>query len=132
METPSYVIELLYGPSLLLVLQTLLSRNYTKRPLSTTSSETSLAIPKLMLPCWMRNIYKSCDFVIEIPVSQPFWKSNMHEPLFLGVCLPYFRFHPYIFKNTLKLQLIHQRILGVYKDNNLDKGDILHELLSLP
>lgn len=90
-----------------------------------------LAIPKLMSPYWLKSLYRSCDFVIEIPASQLFWNSNMHKPLLLGICLPYFRSHPYIFKNTPKLHSLHWRMLKVFKNNKVDKGNILYELLSL-
>jgi len=49
-------------------------------------------IPRLFTPRWIRLFYKMSDFIFRIPDS-PHWPANMHEPLFVGISLPYIRYN---------------------------------------
>ena len=90
-----------------------------------------IIIPKLLTPYWRKNLYRCCDFVFEILPNQSFWNSQMHEPLFIGMCLPYLSCPPYCIRNTPKLQSLYREMRKMYQDNSVDEGNILYELLSL-
>ena len=52
-------------------------------------------IPRLFFPAWLRMLYKLADLVFTIPVGSPLWPLNMHEPLFVGITLPFIRCRPW-------------------------------------
>jgi hypothetical protein len=52
-------------------------------------------IPRLFSPSWIRLFYKLPDFVFTIPIDSPLWPRNMHEPLVVGISLPFIRCNPW-------------------------------------
>eukprot|EP00980_Cylindrotheca_fusiformis_P006302 scaffold1352_cov144-Cylindrotheca_fusiformis.AAC.8 len=54
-----------------------------------------ILIPRLCTPSWLRQLFKAADIILEIPPGTPFWPSDMYEPLFVGILLPFSRFEPW-------------------------------------
>ena len=52
-------------------------------------------IPRLFSPSWIRLFYKLPDFVFTIPIDSPLWPRNMHEPLVVGISVPFIRCNPW-------------------------------------
>jgi hypothetical protein len=52
-------------------------------------------ILRLFSPAWIRMFYKFADFSFQIPSGSPVWPHDMHEPLFVGIALPYIRYRPW-------------------------------------
>eukprot|EP00980_Cylindrotheca_fusiformis_P008541 scaffold1809_cov107-Cylindrotheca_fusiformis.AAC.5 len=90
-----------------------------------------ILIPRLCTPMWLKQLYKASDLVLEIPPTCPFWSSNMFEPLFVGILLPFCRCDPWSLRLAPKVCEYQRRLQRVWKVSPVDAGDILHELLTL-
>jgi hypothetical protein len=56
----------------------------------------------------------------------------MHKPLFVGIALPYIRYHPWSLRQTLLLVEMEGRLREVFKSCSGDGRSILCELLRIP
>jgi hypothetical protein len=50
--------------------------------------------PHLFAQAWLCMFYKLADIIFTIPVGSSLWPFNMHEPLFVGIALPFIRCRP--------------------------------------
>ena len=89
-------------------------------------------IPRLMRPLWRRLFHKACDFAFKVEPTHPFWSASMHEPLWVGVVLPFTHHRPWRFKRAPLLVEMGISLREVLASGEGDGGDILRELLSLP
>ncbi len=89
-------------------------------------------IPRLFSPRWMRLFYKMADFVFKLPLTSPFWPSEMYEPLFIGISLPYSRYAPWSLRGTPLLVDMERELRQVLTTGKGDGRDILRELLRTP
>ena len=86
-------------------------------------------VPRLLGPEWKKQVHKACDFVIEIPPGHPCWPCVMYEPLIVGICLPFIRSDPWQLKGTPKVFALVRKLRRVFKDAEMDGGDILRKFL---
>ena len=89
-------------------------------------------IPRLFTPAWSRLFHKLCDFVACIPVGSPHWPSNLHEPLWIGISLPFIRQRPWALRRTPLLVGLAIKLRGVLSSGEGDGGDVLRQLLRTP
>ena len=89
-------------------------------------------IPRLFTPAWSRLFHKLCDFVACVPVDSPHWPSNMHEPLWIGISLPFISQRPWTLRRTPLLVGLAIKLRGVLSTGEGDGGDVLRELLRTP
>lgn len=89
-------------------------------------------IPRLMRPLWRRLFHKACDFVFKVEPTHPFWPASMHEPLWVGVVLPFTHHRPWRFKRAPLLVEMGSSLRQMLTSGEGDGGNILRELLSLP
>lgn len=97
-----------------------------------TDATHVIAIPRLFVPRWRRLFLKACDFTFIIPTGHPHWPSAMHEPLFVGISLPFVRHQPWKLKGTPLLVDLDRRLCEVLSACQADGRDILRELLRIP
>lgn len=90
-----------------------------------------VAIPRLMTPRWRRLYWKACDFVCEIPAGSAHWPTNMFEPLWLGIVLPFTHHRPWQLGRAPLLLEMEREMRQVLKGGQADGGDILRKLLQL-
>ena len=57
-------------------------------------------IPRLFSPRWTRLFYKMADFVFKLPLTSSHWPAGMHEPLLVGISLPFSRYAPWSLRGT--------------------------------
>eukprot|EP00980_Cylindrotheca_fusiformis_P022018 scaffold8903_cov106-Cylindrotheca_fusiformis.AAC.3 len=88
-------------------------------------------VPRLCTPMWLKQLYKASDLVLEIPPSCPFWSSDMFEPVFIGILLPFCRFDPWSLRLAPKVCEFQRRLQKMFKTSPVDSGDLLYELLTL-
>ena len=50
-------------------------------------------VPRLMAPRWRRLFNKASDFAFELPAGHKYWPETLFEPLWVGVLLPFHRYH---------------------------------------
>ena len=84
-----------------------------------------------MAPRWRRLYRKACDFSCEIPAGSAQWPSNMFEPLWLGVVLPFTHHRPWQLKRAPLLLEMEREMRQVLRDGQADGGHILCKLLQL-
>ena len=88
-------------------------------------------IPRLFSPSWIRLFYKLSDFVFTILVGSPLWPCNIHEPLVIGISLPFIRCNPWSLRRTPLLVGLERQLRKVFKSGNWDGRDILCKLLQI-
>lgn len=69
-------------------------------------------LPRLYTPLWSRLFFKLCDFHFRIPAGSPRWPSGMHEPLWIGIALPFIRHRPWTWEGTCKKCLLPVKAMG--------------------
>ena len=89
-------------------------------------------IPRIFTPYWRRLFAKCCDFVFHLPVGHSLWPSDMHEPLLVGISLPFIRHKPWSLRSTPVLLGMGGKLRQVLESGEGTGRDILRELLSLP
>ncbi len=89
-------------------------------------------IPRLFSPSWMRMFFKLVDFCFVIPIGSHFCPCEMHEPLFVGISLPFIRCRPWSLQRTPLLVELEGRLREVFESGNGDGRDILCKLLQIP
>ena len=91
-----------------------------------------ILIPRLMTPRWRRLYRKVVDFTCEIPAGSSHWPSNMFEPLWLGIVLPFTHHRPWQLKRAPLILELERNMRKVLKAGGEDGGrHILRELWTL-
>lgn len=90
------------------------------------------SIPRLFTPSWTRLFHKFADFVVKLPVGSTHWPLGMHEPLFIGIALPYIRYHPWTLRGTPLLVDMEGQLRQMLSTGEGDGRHILRELLRIP
>jgi hypothetical protein len=88
--------------------------------------------PRLMTNIWRKLVLKEVDFYFEVPVGSTVWGSHMHEPLLIGVCLPFIPHRPWKLGNTPKLLGLARELRHVWEIPDGDPRVILRQLFELP
>ena len=87
-------------------------------------------VPKLCSPLWIKQVYKAADFVFEIPAGQPFWDSDIYEPLLIAVVFPFIRCTPWQLRATPKMYSMGGLLRKVFNSSEVDSRDILRKFWS--
>ena len=74
-----------------------------------------------MEPYWAQHLTWSAYFVFCIPASVLFWNEEQHEPLIVGIYLPFLSFRPWQWKGS-KLILELERLLRKMWKSDEDAG----------
>jgi hypothetical protein len=91
-----------------------------------------VVIPRLMSPWWRRLFNKACDFAFVVSPGPTFWPAGMHEPLLVGIVLPFSIHRPWCFKRAPLLVEMGRNLREVLAEGQGDGGDTLRKLLKLP
>ena len=59
-----------------------------------------VAIPCLMNTHWRRLFNKVSDFTFSVSPGKSFWSTDMYEPLWVGIVLPFTHHRPWCFKRA--------------------------------
>ena len=84
--------------------------------------------PKLMTPCWQKQLYKASDIVFVLPIGTSVWPTNQCEPCLVGLCFPFLRSSPWQLQGSPKLYAVGRELLKVSKEGDMDQGLILRQL----
>lgn len=91
-----------------------------------------IVVPRLMAPRWRRLFHKVSDLHFVVPAGASFWPSDMYEPLWVGVVLPFTSHRPWQFKRAPLMVELARKLCEVCKDSDFLAGNILRKLLKLP
>jgi len=88
--------------------------------------------PRLMTPRWRRAFCREVDFQFEIPVNSDIWPASSHEPLLVGICLPFIRHRPWKLRGVPKLLGMERKLRGMWEGSEGDPRSLLRKLRLLP
>ena len=91
-----------------------------------------LAIPRLVSTRWRRLFNKVCDFTFVASPGVSFWPTNMFEPLWVGIVLPFTHHRPWCLKRAPLLVELGRDLRSVLASREENARDILRKLLQLP
>ena len=97
-----------------------------------TDATHIFSIPRLCSPTWTRLFYKLSDFMFKLSPGSPHWPLALHEPLFIGISLPFVRHYPWTLRGTPLLVELDGRMREVLRTGEGDERDLLRELLRIP
>ena len=97
-----------------------------------TDTSHIIAIPRLLAPRWRRLFHKAVDVSFSIPPGTSFWPTNMFEPLWVGIVLPYHRFSPWQLSRAPLMVDMGRKLHKVCSASEADAGHILRKLCKLP
>ena len=86
-------------------------------------------IQRLMTPTWLKQLNKAADCIFTIPAIHEFWPSHNYEPLVVAILFPYLNHRPYQLTGTYKMLYMGRNLSQVFKENQVDGGDILFKFL---
>jgi len=89
-------------------------------------------LPRLYTPKWRRLFFKSFDFHFSVPAGSDLWPSSMHEPLWIGISLPFVRYKPWSLRGTPILVEMARNLRSMLHSGEGDGRDILQQLLRVP
>ena len=101
---------------------------FRKARLKRQASAHVVCVPRLLTPEWCRQIFKSADFIFELPVGHPVWGFDMHEPLQIAVYFPYLNRCPWELRRTKLLVDLARKVQRVLKSDPSLGRHILSEL----
>ena len=86
--------------------------------------------PRLFTHAWRRKLHKVADIVLELPAGlHPEWPSAMHEPLLIGLTLPFLSFCPWELRNTKHLLDLGREVCRMWRLPEGDVRPLLRQLL---
>ena len=97
-----------------------------------TDTTHIIVIPRLMAPRWRRLFHKAVDMSFVVDPGISFWPTDMFEPLFVGVLLPFIPHRPWSLKRAPLMVELGRQLRQVCKEGNFLAGRILRKLLLLP
>ncbi len=85
-----------------------------------------------MTPWWQQLFNKACDFTFVVSPGASFWPTDMYEPLWVGILLPFSIHRPWSFKRAPLLVEMGGDLREMLAEGKGNGGDILQKLLKLP
>ena len=90
-------------------------------------------IPRLCTSHWRKQLLKVCDIVLTVQPKFPFWDTDMHEPLLVGIYFPLLspdhRFRPWRLKTTRFVEDFKTHLHRMQATSNSVDWDLLREFL---
>ena len=88
-----------------------------------------VVIPRLMTPLWLKQLSKAADCIFTVPPTHPFWPKHCFESLTIAFLFPYLPYRPFQLKSTPKMLYMGRKLSKMFKENQMDSGNILLEFL---
>ncbi len=89
-------------------------------------------ISQLMTLRWRRLFNKASNFTFMVSPGMSFWMSNMFEPLWLGILLPFSKHRPWCLKRAPLLLEMGKNLREVHATGKRNERDDLQKLQKLP
>jgi hypothetical protein len=90
-------------------------------------------VPRLATHLWRKKLFKTSDIVFEIPPgARPYWPSEEHEPLLVGLTLRFSLCFPWQLRQSAAILVLGRELQGVWQEAGGDEGAILRKLSVLP
>ena len=89
-----------------------------------------VAIPRLMTPLWLKQLFKTADIIVQIQPKYDYWSTQEFEPLTLAICFPYLNHYPWQIRGTPKMHRMVREVRRVQQVEEMVPGPVLRELVS--
>ena len=87
-----------------------------------------MVIPRLFSVEWRKSLFKAADVVLTLPARHPAWPESMHEPLMIGILLPYLSHRPWELRRSPLILELANSLHGVWKSGGESEGPLLRKL----
>lgn len=88
--------------------------------------------PRLFTHAWRKGLMKTADCCFYVPVgSIPQWPAEMHEPLMIGVFLPFISSYPWQLRRSEPVLEVERELREVWKRKDGSERLVLRKLWSL-
>ena len=84
--------------------------------------------PRLCTTQWAKQLYRSADFVFEVPVGFSCWPAALHEPLLIGILFPFLSVKPWQIKGSPKMFAVGRELRKVLQESEVESGRVLRKL----
>jgi len=86
--------------------------------------------PRLLTHFWWKQLHKIADLVFTLPADcrPAVWPHELHEPLVVGVILPFLPAAPWIHRQTTTVLEVERKLRGVWASPAGAECPILREL----
>ena len=91
-----------------------------------------IVVPCLFTPCWWRLFHKVVDVNFSVLPGCEFWPTNMFEPLWVGIVLPFYRHSPWQLGRAPLLVDMGRDLHRMCSEGGASAGHLLHKLCKLP
>jgi hypothetical protein len=88
-----------------------------------------IVCPRLCTVQWAKQLYRSADFVFELPVGFSCWSIDMHEPLLIGILFPFLSVKPWQIKGSPKMFAVGRELRQVLVESEVGTRDLLRKTL---
>lgn len=79
-------------------------------------------VPRLVTYLWRKQLMKVADTVLYVkPGSKSFWPHDMHEPLLIGIILPFSRYEPWQLRRSSTLLELERKLRRVWEVQDADE-----------
>ena len=72
---------------------------------------------------------KLCDFIIHVPAGSSNWPSHLHEPLWIGISIPFIPHSPWCIQGTPLLVEMERKLRTVFSTGTGDGRHLVRQLL---
>lgn len=97
-----------------------------------TDTTHIVVIPRLMSPRWRRLLHKAADCCFTVKPGCSFWPSNMYEPLWVAIVLPFYRYSPWQLGRAPLLVEMGRKLHVLCSEREASAGHLLRKLCKLP
>jgi hypothetical protein len=91
-----------------------------------------VVIPRLLTPRWRRLFHKAADCCFTVAPGSTFWPTDMFEPLWVAVILPYYRHSPWQLGRAPLMVDMGRKLHRLCSEREADAGHLLCKLCKLP
>ena len=88
-----------------------------------------IIIPRLLTARWRKQLSKTADVVLTLPLGPPYWGITQHEPLLLAICFPMIRSSPWRLKGTAFMERMVESVRKMPADCEGGLGVVLREFI---
>ena len=87
-----------------------------------------VVIPHLFSTKWQRSLYKAADVVLQLPAGHPAWLESLHEPLTIGILLPFLNHRPWEVRQSPIILELANSLQRVWKSGGEPKRPLLQNI----
>lgn len=97
-----------------------------------TDTTHIVVIPRLFTPRWRRLFHKVVDVSFTVAPGPDYWPTDMFEPLWIGIVLPFYRHSPWQLGRAPLMVELGRKLHRLCSEGEAAGGHLLRKLCKLP